>query len=401
MSSMSVVDGMQLVDVNKKTHPQDILTNKSKNITHINFPDINDLERLPYYNHKNNASNIIYSDYLNGKIVDYPPDFFINNNIPKREDLKKLNELKGFTSIFFPVYSFVKNITPDFTVPDIFKFSFTPMTNFFDALLSTVSDTCVSIYESGKKAISSTVDFIKGVGESVFDTSVNFGKSVISSISNFFGGGSPAPVSNDKPVVQPDKIESDNSVKDNVEKIENRDLKKPYWYTLKNINDNNSSIFSGKKFQNNFNELKKTLKLDNDFLSEGEDSVLQVNGQPISKHSPATMLNDFKYVLPNLESRQLISSYSHQDLFSRPYLELFSERPELADLKLKDIKVSYVADELDDNQIQLVATSKARLDSNTSYKADGNTYDDSFGIQASMILSKDKVPNIEYVYFLM
>ncbi|XBC44361.1 MAG: hypothetical protein U0W94_02795 [Buchnera aphidicola (Schlechtendalia peitan)] len=395
MSSMSVVDGIQLVDVNKNTHPQDTLKNTNKDVIY-SFPRSDEFPQFPSYENEYDP-NISYSNFLNGQIIDYPPDLVINDNITLTdEDTQKIDKLKGFASVFIPFYTFVKNITPDFTVPDILKFNFTPITNFFDAILSSVSDTCVSIYEVGKNAISNTVDFVKNVGESVFDTSVNFGKSVVSTISNFYDSLTSS--SDDNTEVQSNTAVENNSIQNNSEQIESKELKRPYWYTLENSDGESFTIFSGKDFQDSFNTLKNTLELNNRFISEGEDSVLQVNGQQISKYSPQDMLNDFQQVLPNLESRQLISSYTHQNLFSKPYLKLFSEKPELADLKLKDMKVSYVADAINDNEFQLVATSKANLDS--SYTVDGNTYD-SFGVQVSTILSKNNTPKIAYEYFLM
>jgi hypothetical protein len=394
MSSMSVVDSIQLVDVNKKTQPQDNSINKHQG--DIDFsPELNEEIKWSAFQ---NSPNVTYSDLSDNQTVQSPINTgTINSSSLTDEDSNKIEQLKGFAAYFIPIYTFFKDVTPKFTVPDVLRFDFTPLTNFFDALLSSVSDTCVSIYDIGKNVINTSVEFIKDIGGSAFDTSIDFGKSVISTITGFYDSLTSS--SDDSTEIKSNNIVSDNpSPVRTKEQIENKDLKKPYWYTLNGIDDNNFQISPGRKFQGHFDKLRGTTKLDNDFLIEGKNSILQVNGQQISKHSPESMLHDLKQVLPNLESRQLVSSYLTNDLFSQPYVKLLTAHPEFTDLTLQDVKVSYVVDELNDGRFQLVATSKSNL--NSSYKVGDNTYD-SFGAQVSTILSKDKAPNIEYAYFFM
>lgn len=391
MSSMSVVDSVQSVNVNKNTHPQDILKHKND----VYFPSKkNDIVQLSSYQ---NDVNVTYPDASNSQIIDFPMDAtMIRDFSLMDEDPQKVDQLKGFASFLVPAFAFVKRITPDFVLPSMLQFNFTPLSNFFDSILSSVSDTCALIYDTGEQAFNATVKFIKNTSESVFNTSVDFGKSVISTVTDFYNSLTSS--SDDDAEIQSNSIPvADSSTQIN-EKIESEDVKKPYWYALNKTSDGKDQIFLGNKFQNYFNQLRQTSQLNDNFLFEGDDSVLQVNGQQISNYSPEEMLNDFKYAVPNLESRQLISAYSNKDLFSKPYVELFSERPELADLKVQDVKMSYVVDELNDGTFQLVATSKSKLDS--SHKIDGNMHD-SFGLQASTILSKDKISDIEYAYFLM
>ncbi|XBC39226.1 MAG: hypothetical protein U0T63_02705 [Buchnera aphidicola (Nurudea shiraii)] len=405
MSSMSVVNGTRLVDVNEDKLPQDVSIDK-------NLDDILSSEeeknKIRFSISKDNLS-VTYPDVPNNKVIDFQVGSVIHNRSGLAgEDANKIEQSNSFASYFVPSYTFLKGMLPKFTLPDLPQFNFTPLVGFFDSILNTLSSACASIYDTGELIFNSTVGFVKDVGESAFNTSVDFGKSIISTVSGFFSNiisgsdentdNSANNVQSDAPIVSNNIVQQSQDEKD--EQIEDKDFKKPYWYPLNKLNasNSNSEIPPGRRFQSHFNELRKTIKLDNNFLFEGKDSILQVNGQRISKSSPENMLDDFKHVLPNLESRQLISSYSNQDLFSQPYIELFSQRPELSKLKLRDVNVSYVVDELNDGNFQLVATSKSKLHS--SYKADGRTYD-SFGIQASMTLSKDKIPSIEYVYFLM
>ncbi|XBC43839.1 MAG: hypothetical protein UAT33_02760 [Buchnera aphidicola (Floraphis choui)] len=395
MSSISVVDGIQLSDVNKSTLPQGTSIEKNQDNDIYSTPESSHMVQVFSFQDK---LNVVYPVFPDDQTIDFSMDPAVMDNYSLTdEDSNKIEKLKGFASFFIPVYTFFKNVTPEFTLPEALNFNFTPITHFFDALLSTVSDTCVSIYDTGERVFNATIKFIKDTGKSVFDASVDFGKSVISTVTGFYDSITSSSDHNNTEIKSNNIISTDNAIQTSEQAIEDKDLKKPYWFTLKTNGDKfHTSV--GQKFQNHFNELSKTVKLNDSFLFEGENSVLQVNGQKISKRSPEDMLTSFKYAIPNLESRQLISSYSHLDLFSQPYIELFSERPELADLKLKDMNVSYVVDELNNGTFQLVATSKSQLDS--SYKLDGNTYD-SFGVQTSMILSKDHAPNIEYAYFLM
>ncbi|XBC41252.1 MAG: hypothetical protein U0T64_02720 [Buchnera aphidicola (Nurudea yanoniella)] len=396
MSSMSVVDGVQLVDVNKQIIPQDISQNKNED----DVLSSDERNKIRYSMSKDNLS-VVYPDFPNNQVIDFQVGPVINDNFSlTTEDVDRINQIKNFSSYFIPTYTFFKDKLPSFALQDLPQFNFTPLVSFFDSVLNTTSDTCASIYDTGEVMFNSTVGFVKNAGESVFNTSMDIGKSVVSTVTGWYN--SITSNSDDSSNVQPENAITSNEIvqpQDNQdEQIENKDFKKPYWYPLNKLNDSSSQIPPGKRFQSHFNELRHTIKLDNNFLFEGENSVLQVNGQQVSKLSPEDMLNDFKKVLPNLESRQLVSSYANQDLFAQPYIELFSQRPELANLKLKDVNISYVVDELNDGKFQLVATSKSKLHSN--YEVDGKKYD-SYGIQASMILSKDKIPNIEYVYFLM
>ncbi|XBC40749.1 MAG: hypothetical protein U0T65_02690 [Buchnera aphidicola (Nurudea yanoniella)] len=396
MSSMSVVDGVQLVDVNKQIIPQDISQNKNED----DVLSSDERNKIRYSMSKDNLS-VVYPDFPNNQVIDFQVGPVINDNFSlTTEDVDRINQIKNFSSYFIPTYNFFKDKLPSFALQDLPQFNFTPLVSFFDSVLNTTSDTCASIYDTGEVMFNSTVGFVKNAGESVFNTSMDIGKSVVSTVTGWYN--SITSNSDNSSNVQPENAITSNEIvqpQDNQdEQIENKDFKKPYWYPLNKLNDSSSQIPPGKRFQSHFNELRHTIKLDNNFLFEGENSVLQVNGQQVSKLSPEDMLNDFKKVLPNLESRQLVSSYANQDLFAQPYIELFSQRPELANLKLKDVNISYVVDELNDGKFQLVATSKSKLHSN--YEVDGKKYD-SYGIQASMILSKDKIPNIEYVYFLM
>jgi len=310
-----------------------------------------------------------------------------------------LDRLKSFASIFIPIYSFFKDLFSNFSIPDIFSFnfSFDPVVN----IAQKVMDFGVSIYNSGKNAICSAFDSVANAGKSVVDYSVKLGKNVYSSISNFFGGGDSTESVSDEQV---EKTLNDSSHTETVsqevnQSSNNQEISRPFWKSLDKINDPNQSVSTGKKFFNHFKTLQNTSRLDNTFLVEGQNSILQINGQRVSKNSPKSMLEDFKAIVPNLKSRQLISSYAHQGIFSQAYVELFAEHPNLVKFKPKDSQFSYVVREVQDGVFQFTATSQADLE--LVYETSDHRKYNAFGIQASMTLSKDKSPeDIEYSYYL-
>jgi len=407
MSSMSVVDNIQLVDVNKKTHPQAILVkdnNQSDNNLDISLSDINSNEIIKLPSRERYDGNIVYAELPPNQLIDFEVGPVVQNNDPvfsSGNDNTALDKLKSFAAIFIPIYSFFKNLFSNFSVPEIFSFniSFDPIVN----IVKAVADFGVSVYNSGKNVVCSACDSVVEAGKSAVNYSVKLGKSIFSSISNFFGGGdsTTTSVSNEK-VEQ--NIKNDSSHQESVAQEVNKssghqEISRPFWKSLDRISGSNQSVSDGKKFFNNFEVLKNTSRLDNNFLFEGGRSILQINGQRVSTYSPKSMLEDFKAAIPNLKSRQLISSYAHQGIFSQPYVELFAEHPNLVKFKPKDSQFSYVVHEVQDGVFQFTATSQADLE--LVYETPDHRRYNAFGVQVSMTLSKDKSPeDIEYSYYL-
>lgn len=416
MSSMSVVDNIQLVDVNKNTHPQAILVKddqSSNNDLDLSLSDINSNEIMKFPSKYRESSDIVYAEISPNQLIDFEVGPVVQNNdlaLNSNSD-SALDKLKYFASIFIPIYSFFKNLFSNLNIFEMFSFniSFNPFVN----AAKTVMDFGASIYQSGKNIFCNSIDAIADMGKSAWDYSielgkntidysVELGKSIFSTITSFFGGDSSTPVSNSN--VEEHKSEKVSSNKDAVSQTEdklseNKGISRPYWKSLDKISGPNQQVSAGKKFFNHFKSLRNTPRLDNNFLFEGEHSILQINGQHVSKYSPESMLNDFKTAIPNLESRQLISSYAHQGIFSQPYVELFAEHPNLVNFKPKDSQFSYVIREIEDGVFQFTATSQADLES--VYETSDHRRYNAFGVQASMTLSKDQFPDdIQYSYYL-
>ncbi|AAO27231.1 hypothetical protein bbp_529 [Buchnera aphidicola str. Bp (Baizongia pistaciae)] len=397
MSSMSVVDNVQLVDVNKKTHPQAILiqndkfNNENLNDSVLSDIDSNEIVKLQYKT-RSNDGNAVYAELPPNQLIDFEVGPVMQNSSNFSFSEEAVNQPSIFQRVsefFAPIYAFLKDLLP----------SFDSITN----AAKSVEDFGVSAYQTGKDIVCDSVDAIGDMGKSAFDYTVDFGKSIFSAVVNFFSGDSSTLDLGEENTEK--KFEG--SIPSNLHRVSreihqslmSNEISKPYWKSLNKIIGDNQQVSTGKKFFNRFMSLRNTSRLDDSFIFEGEHSILQINGQQVSKYSPKTMLDDFKTAIPDLASRQLISSFSHQGIFSQPYIELFSEHPDLVKFKPKDSQFSYVVHEVEDGVFQFTATSQADLES--SYETSDHKKYNAFGVQVSMTLSKDKSPeDVEYSYYL-
>lgn len=422
MSSISVVGNVQRLDTNKKTSSdnQNGFNDDSKKIN-INkdsstLPEQSDiLIDSPSSSsiHPENVTESVYSKDNKTQYVEPEVNLVVpkNNLDVELQNENKLAQLKNFSKFFIPVYTFFKDFFSCFNMPENFhlNLSFAPVVKF----VNDAKDTAVSFCQSVKKVVCNTFEIIKDFGKKVYDYSVNLGKKLFS---KFFSSSSDEVVEK-KPEVH-DNLVTLSPKKEEVKEeatttttashrsirkprsiiIDSAEYNKPYWKSLDKINGPDQIVSSGKKFYNHFLSLKKTPRLDNSFLFEGQHSILQVNGKRISKVSPQAMLDSFKNEVPDLESRQLISSYANQGILSQPYVELFAEHPDLINFKPKDSHFSYVVRQVGDGRFMLTATSQADLE--LAYETSEHKKYNEFGVQASMLLSKDQAPNIKYAYYL-
>lgn len=400
MSSMSVVDNVQLVDVNKKTHPQD------NSINH-NYRD-NDNEQSSLSSSNSDVmvqltpsqQEELHEIYSHSHLPDNPvidTEMYYtskDSSVSNLESNDKLEQLKRFAEIFIPMYQFFKSITPDFSKPDFLNFNinFAPILGF----VNSVTSFGTVVYESGKKIVSDACETIKNIGQDILDFSVDCGKKVCSFVSSIFSDDDSSPKPTNNEIDSNEIILRDVAKRNQVSSNENTSA--PYWKGLDKINGPNPVVSAAKKFQNHFLALRNTKRLDSSFLFEGEHSILQINGQNVSKYSPAAMLDDFKEIIPDLESRQLISSFANQGILSQPYVELFAEHPELVNFKPKDSKFFYVVHEVEPGKFEFTATSQADLE--VAYETPDHNKYNAFGVQASMVLSKEQAPKITYSYYL-
>lgn len=169
------------------------------------------------------------------------------------------------------------------------------------------------------------------------------------------------------------------------------------WKPLNSLNLSAQATSFVNQYQANFHALKYTKRLDKNFIYTGEHSLLTVNGNKISKLTPITMLNGFKKIIPNLESRQLLSAYVHPGIFTQAYYDVYARHPDISKYKQKSPVIAYNVQELNNGKFKLIATNTAEL--MPIEKNIKNKYN-IFGVKASVLISKDKAPQITYSSFL-
>lgn len=489
MSSMSVVNNLQRIDVNKKTQPQVIsnnnihINNKSNLNSSLAVDNIKHDDVLSLVNnseHKNN--NSVHSNISPNPLIHLENTSNIHTSIYK-PDLKHhepMNNFKlAFTSLYNIASSFFSRLFSNFHLSKIFNLdpvikASRKFVNFvvcsFNKLCDFVSNSFNYILKIGKNVVNNIVSVVKNsvqrvidFGSNIFHSMYNFGKNVINSVINTtssavknvvdfgknsvnytvnlgkkavngvvdFGKNAVSGISNlgqgifssvvhffkkddsshvvvlhDSKKKTQTRFRRDAVYKKAIvsDKIKNflathHKISRPFWKGLDSISGPENSKNIGKSFFTSFDTLRKTSGLNDKFLNESKNSILQIDGKQLSKSSPQVTLDDFKEFVPDLETRQLISSYSHQGILSPGYVELFAEHPDLVSFQPKNSQFFYVANEIDKGVFQFTATSQADLEK-TYETSDHNKYH-CFGVQASMTLSKDKLPNdIEYSYYL-
>ncbi|HXK00683.1 MAG TPA: hypothetical protein VNF93_02210 [Buchnera sp. (in: enterobacteria)] len=169
------------------------------------------------------------------------------------------------------------------------------------------------------------------------------------------------------------------------------------WKPLNSLNQSSYATSFANQYQENFYTLKHTKELDKNFIYTGEHSLLTVNGNKISKVSPITMLHGFKKIIPNLESRQLLSSYIHPGIFTQAYYDVYSRHPDISEYEQKKPVIVYNVQELNNGKFKLVATNTAELI--PTKKNTKNKYN-ILGIKTSILISKNQTPQISYSSFL-
>ncbi|MCW5196797.1 hypothetical protein LDP10_02480 [Buchnera aphidicola (Pemphigus obesinymphae)] len=169
------------------------------------------------------------------------------------------------------------------------------------------------------------------------------------------------------------------------------------WKPLKKLNSSVQAANFANQYQDNFYRLKNTNKLDKNFIYIGDNSLFTVNGNKVYKSSPMTMLHSFKKIIPNLESRQLLSAYLHPDIFTQAYYDVYSRHPDLSECEQKRPVISYNVQELNNGKFEITAKNTAELiplDENSVSKYN------ILGIKTSILLSKNSEPEITYSAFI-
>lgn len=169
------------------------------------------------------------------------------------------------------------------------------------------------------------------------------------------------------------------------------------------LNDNmkSRSVYDfGTKLQNIFEKIRYKSEFNDDFLKEIRTSLFDVNGINISKDpSPVVVLRKMASLIPDYESRQLISAYAHEGIFAPAFLKLMNTYPKLANTYFRNPVVSYKINKIDKDTFKLVATNLVKLDPSFVTDPIIKQYQ-SFGMRTSVLFSKDHHPSIKSAFFI-
>ncbi|QCI20744.1 hypothetical protein D9V67_03005 [Buchnera aphidicola (Brachycaudus cardui)] len=172
-------------------------------------------------------------------------------------------------------------------------------------------------------------------------------------------------------------------------------------HDLWQVSDQSNSLenikFTIKNFQNNYENLKSSNELDNQFMNDSYQSLFIVNENIITLNDRRKMIQDFKKIIPEVELQKLISTYANQKFLYQSYLQLISETPEINEYQIKNSRNIYKIDKLDDGSIKLVATNLSDLDIKNNNNI--SKYK-SFGIRATIVIPPNDLPIMKYSHFI-
>jgi len=170
------------------------------------------------------------------------------------------------------------------------------------------------------------------------------------------------------------------------------------WIVSDQLNSLQNIQFTIKNFQKHYESLKLSDNLDQKFMADSNPFLFIINNDFIPINNRQKMLEDFKKIIPDIESQKLISTYANQKFLYQSYLQLISEHPEIDQYLIKNSRNIYKVNFLNDGSIKLVATNLSDLDVNN----DSNQIQKykSFGIRATIIFPPNNSPIMKYSHFV-
>ena len=169
------------------------------------------------------------------------------------------------------------------------------------------------------------------------------------------------------------------------------------WTVSDQLNSFHNIRSTIKNFQKNYEFLKLSDNLDDKFMTDFNPCLFIINNTLIPINNRNQMLEDFKKIIPNIDSQKLISTYANERFLYQSYLQLISEYPEIDQYQAKHSRNIYKIDFLDDGSIKLVATNLSDLNvKNDNYIQKYK----SFGIRATIVFSPNNLPIMKYSHFL-
>lgn len=170
------------------------------------------------------------------------------------------------------------------------------------------------------------------------------------------------------------------------------------WKIFKEDVESKKTADFGAKLQNFFEVLRYKSELNDMFTKKIGNALYEINGINISTiSSPQIILARMASVMPDYESRQLISAYAHEGIFTPAYLKLISKHPVLAKYSIKTPIVSYKINKIDKDTFKLIATNLVKLN---SFVDPSIAKYHSFGIRTSVLFSKNHNPFMKNAFFV-
>ncbi|WP_158350926.1 hypothetical protein [Buchnera aphidicola] len=172
-------------------------------------------------------------------------------------------------------------------------------------------------------------------------------------------------------------------------------IKKMNWVTvdarhqISNIDDLSKKIFHDA--QNCTNIFGSNIKIPT-------NNGIIIDGKYLSSELHYSTLDSLKQFIPNTILRNLVLSCFQHDLTSQPCLEIFYHSKEIEHFKPEKAAVFYVIQTNQDKTITLTVTYLGRLIKLVARKT-SQQYTN-FGARASIILSIDELPKIQYFNFI-
>ncbi|CAL4043966.1 Putative uncharacterized protein Yba3 [Buchnera aphidicola (Tetraneura ulmi)] len=169
------------------------------------------------------------------------------------------------------------------------------------------------------------------------------------------------------------------------------------WKGLRSINVSKDNLDYSKKLYERYQDLKGTSSLVPGFMSDYQDVDLKVSHYLVPNNTREELFEKFKKLLPDLETRQLVSTYANQKILEPAYLKLTNFAPGLFRYPPKNISFSYEVEPTHHGFLRLTVTNTTKLHIINSNNEDKDL---TLGVRASVMLNKNRVPYIKFLYYL-
>lgn len=169
------------------------------------------------------------------------------------------------------------------------------------------------------------------------------------------------------------------------------------WKGLRSLNFSKDNLDYSKKLYERYESLKGTSSLVPGFMNDYQDVDLKVSHYLVPNETREKLFEKFKKLLPDLETRQMVSTYANQRILEPAYLKLTSFAPGLFRYPPKNISFSYEVEPTHHGFLRLIVTNKTKLHIVNSNNEDKDL---TLGVRASVMLSKHRIPCIKFLYYL-